>query len=105
MDLHNKLALITGGKRLGAAVAAGLAARGVDVALSYARSQAEALDAAERVRAAGRRSATFHADLSQAEDARTLVQSVVDALGGLDILINMASVYIQTPFDELGADL
>jgi NAD(P)-dependent dehydrogenase (short-subunit alcohol dehydrogenase family) len=104
MDLQNKIALITGGRRIGAAVAIGLAARGVDVALSYARSQAEALDAAERVRAAGRRSATFHADLSQVEDARTLVQSVVDALGGLDILINMASVYIQTPFDELEAD-
>ena len=105
MDLQNKTALITGGRRIGAAVAIGLAARGVDVALSYARSQAEALDAAERVRAAGRRSAAFHADLSQVEDARTLVQSVVDALGGLDILINMASVYIHTPFDALEADL
>ena len=105
MDLQNKIALITGGRRIGAAVAIGLAARGVDVALSYARSQTEAQDAAERVRAAGRRSATFHADLSQIDDAHKLVQSVVDALGGLDILINMASVYIQTPFDELDADV
>src|SRR5439155_638789 len=86
MDLQNKTALITGGRRIGAAVAIGLAARGVDVALSYARSQAEALDAAERVRAAGRRSATFHADLSQVEDARALVQSVVDAIAPGPIL-------------------
>jgi NAD(P)-dependent dehydrogenase (short-subunit alcohol dehydrogenase family) len=101
MDLQNKVALITGGKRIGAAVAAELAARGVDVALSYARSQAEATQAADRVRAAGRRSKTFHADLSQSETAPALVQSVVDALGQLDILINMASVYVRTPFDEL----
>ncbi len=103
MDLQNKIALITGGKRIGAVVAEGLAARGVDVALSYARSQAEAMEAAERVRAAGRRGETFQADLSQPETGPALVQSVVDALGGLNILINMASVYVHTPFDELGA--
>ena len=103
MDLQNKIALITGGKRIGAAVAAGLAARGVDVALSYGRSQADATEAAERVRATGRRSATFQADLSQVETARTLVESVVGALGGLDILINMASVYVRTPFNEIEA--
>jgi NAD(P)-dependent dehydrogenase (short-subunit alcohol dehydrogenase family) len=103
MDLHDKIALITGGKRIGAAVAAGLAGRGADVALSYARSQAEATEASDRVRAAGRRSAVFRADLSQPETAQALVDSVAAALGGLDILINMASVYVQTPFDELGA--
>ena len=101
MDLQNTVALITGGKRIGAVVAAELAARGVDVALSYARSKAEATQAADRVRAAGRRSETFQADLSQSETAAALVQSVVDALGQLDILINMASVYVRTPFDEL----
>ena len=47
MELTGKVALITGGKRIGAVVAAELAARGVDVALGYGRSQAEA--------AAGRR--------------------------------------------------
>jgi len=103
MDLRDKIALITGGKRIGAAVAAGLAARGADVALSYARSQAEATEASDRVRAAGRRSAVFRADLSQPETAQALVDSVAAALGGLDILINMASVYVQTPFDDLGA--
>jgi len=103
MDLQNKIALITGGKRIGAAVVAGLAARGVDVALSYGRSQAEATEAADRVRAAGRRSAVFQADLSREETPRALIQSAVSALGGLDILINMASVYVRTPFDDLDA--
>jgi NAD(P)-dependent dehydrogenase (short-subunit alcohol dehydrogenase family) len=103
MDLYNKVALITGGKRIGAVVAERLAARGVDVALSYGRSQAEAAQAADRVSAAGRRGETFHADLSQPEAPPALVQAVVDAFGGLDILINMASVYVHIPFDELGA--
>ena len=46
MDLQNKVALITGGKRIGIVVAEELAARGVDVALGYARSRAEADEAA-----------------------------------------------------------
>ena len=101
MDLTNKTALITGGKRIGLVVARELGARGVDVALSYARSKAEAEQAAESVRAAKRRAATFAADLSQPDAAAALVQSVVDTFGRLDILINMASVYVQKPFAGL----
>jgi NAD(P)-dependent dehydrogenase (short-subunit alcohol dehydrogenase family) len=103
VDLTNKVALITGGKRIGLVVARELAARGVDVALSYARSKAEAEEAAGSVRAAGRRSATFAADLSQPAAAPALVQSVVESFGRLDILINMASVYVKKPFADLTA--
>jgi len=101
VDLKNKVALITGGKRIGAVVARELAARGADVAFSYARSKAEAEQAAETVRAAGRRAATFQGDLSQPETPPALVAAVAETLGRLDILINMASVYVQRPFADL----
>ena len=103
MELTNKVALITGGKRIGLVVARELAAHGVDVGLAYARSKAEAEEAADMVRAAGRRSATFAADLSRPEAAPALVQSVVETFGRLDILINMASIYVQKPFADLAA--
>ena len=103
MELINKVALITGGKRIGLVVARDLASRGVDVAVSYARSRAEANLAVEAVRAAGRRAAAFQADLSQPDAAAALVTSVVESFGRLDILINMASVYVQRPFAELNA--
>ena len=103
MDLTNKTALITGGKRIGLVVARELAARGVDVALSYARSKAEAEEAAGLVRAAGRRAAAFQADLSRPDAATALVQSAADTFGRLDILINMASVYVKKPFADLTA--
>jgi NAD(P)-dependent dehydrogenase (short-subunit alcohol dehydrogenase family) len=103
MNLNNTVALITGGKRIGQIVARELAARGVDVALGYARSQVEAEQAAGSVRAAGRRAATFAADLSQPAAAAALIQSVVDSFGRLDILVNMASVYVQKPFVDLTA--
>src|SRR6185312_13169449 len=66
MDLTNKVALITGGKRIGRSVAEALALRGADVMLTYARSRTEAEEAAARVQAASRRGAAIQADLSQA---------------------------------------
>ena len=101
MDLTGKVALITGGKRIGAVVARELATRGVHVAFGYARSKAEAEQAAESVRALNRRAETFQADLSQPAAPQTLVDAVAAAFGRLDILINMASVYMQRPFDTL----
>jgi NAD(P)-dependent dehydrogenase (short-subunit alcohol dehydrogenase family) len=104
VNLPGKVALITGGKRIGLVVAEQLAQRGADVALSYARSRPEAETAAERVRAAGRRAAILQADLSKPEACDALVQAAVAELGRLDILINMASVYARKPFDDLRAD-
>ena len=93
MTLTNKTALITGGKRIGAVVAAELARRGMDVALSYQRSKDEAEATAQTVRDAGRRAVVLQANLSRGEDCATLVDGAAAALGRLDVLINMASVY------------
>ena len=101
MTLTDTVALITGGKRIGLVVARELAARGVHIAASYARSKGEADQLADVVRAANRRAAVFQADLSQPAAAAALVQSVVDTFGRLDILINMASLYEQRPFADL----
>ena len=100
MNLTDTVALITGAKRIGLVIAAQLAVRGVDVAVSYAKSQAEAEQAVDRVKAAGRRGAAFQADLSAADACDALVAQTVQTFGRLDILINMASVYKQRPFDE-----
>jgi NAD(P)-dependent dehydrogenase (short-subunit alcohol dehydrogenase family) len=103
LDLTDRVALITGARRIGAVVAAELAVRGVDVAVCYSRSRTEAEQAVERVVAAGRRGALFQVDLSRAESCDALVGDVARTLGRLDILINMASVYARRPFDELTA--
>jgi NAD(P)-dependent dehydrogenase (short-subunit alcohol dehydrogenase family) len=101
MILTNKAVLITGGKRIGAAVAEALARRGMDVALSYQRSKDEADATAETVRAAGRRAAVLQANLSRGDDCATLVDGAAAALGRLDVLINMASVYRSRPLAEI----
>jgi len=104
MTLADRVALITGGKRIGLAVARELAARGVDIAFTYARSKPEAEEGASIVRAAGRRAMTIHADLSDPPACARVVQETVAELGRLDILINMASVYARKPFNALTVD-
>jgi NAD(P)-dependent dehydrogenase (short-subunit alcohol dehydrogenase family) len=99
--LTDKAVLITGGKRIGAVIAAELAERGMDVALSFNRSRDEAEETAAAVRAKGRRAFVLHADVSRAEDCGALVNDAARQLGRLDVLINMASVYSSVPFDEL----
>lgn len=99
MELTDRVALITGGKRIGAAIAARLAQRGMHVALSFNRSRDDAERAADTVRAAGRQAFLLQADLSKGADCQSLVDGAAGALGGLHVLVNMASVYRSVPFD------
>jgi NAD(P)-dependent dehydrogenase (short-subunit alcohol dehydrogenase family) len=104
MDLHNRVVLLTGGKRVGSAVAVELARRGADLALSYRESRAEAETTASAVRAEGRRAFVHQADVSRPEDCDALVAATIAEFARLDVLVNMASVYRAVPFDRMTAD-
>lgn len=103
MEFLGRAALITGGKRIGAAVAADLASRGMDVALTFNRSLDEAEQSAEAVRGHGRRAVTLQADLSQADACVSAVEAAANALGRLDVLVNMASVYRRILLEDTDA--
>ena len=90
--LTPRTALVTGAaKRLGQAIALGLAAQGWDVAVHYGRSAEEASDTVERIRALGRDAVAVQADL--ADEVRTLAMfdEAVAALGPVGCLVNNAS--------------
>lgn len=101
MDLTDKVALITGARRVGAAVAVVLATRGAMIGLSYRRAAASVAEAETLVRRVGRRVITLQADLTRPDDCRRLVEQTVASLGRLDVLVNMASSYVSTPLDDL----
>jgi NAD(P)-dependent dehydrogenase (short-subunit alcohol dehydrogenase family) len=101
--IGDRVALITGGKRIGAVVATTLAKAGVDIALVYNRSRAEADETSAAVRALGRRAFSVQADVTNEQACIDAVAATVREFGRLDILINMASVYVQHPFDALTA--
>jgi NAD(P)-dependent dehydrogenase (short-subunit alcohol dehydrogenase family) len=101
MDLRDKVAVITGGKRIGRVVAQELATRGANLVLAYRGSKAEAEDTVRDVQARGRQAVTVMADVSKSEECRALVESGLVAFGRVDVLVNMASVYGNKPFTEL----
>jgi NAD(P)-dependent dehydrogenase (short-subunit alcohol dehydrogenase family) len=82
-------------------VATTLAKAGVDVALVYNRSRVEADDTAAEVRKLGRRAFSVQADVTSEPACKEAVAATVRELGRLDILINMASLYVAKPFDQL----
>jgi NAD(P)-dependent dehydrogenase (short-subunit alcohol dehydrogenase family) len=101
MKLENRIALITGGRRIGQVVAEELAQAGADIVLSYRSSRLEAEATAERVRALGRRALVMQADVSRPDDCTTLAETIDRQRGGLDIVVNMASTYVSRPLVEL----
>jgi NAD(P)-dependent dehydrogenase (short-subunit alcohol dehydrogenase family) len=105
MNVDGRVALITGGKRIGAVVATELARAGADVALVYNRSKAEAEETARAVGAAGQRAIAIQANLRDPDACQRVVDATIDGLGRLDVLVNMASLYRAVPFDELTVEM
>jgi NAD(P)-dependent dehydrogenase (short-subunit alcohol dehydrogenase family) len=103
MDLTSRVVLLTGAKRIGAEIAAAVAAAGADVAIAYRSSAAEANDVVAHVGRLGRRAIAVQADVSRPEACDALVGAVADGFGRLDVLVNMASLYEQIAFDDLDA--
>lgn len=101
MNLDQKVAVITGGKRIGRVVAQVLARRGMDLVLSYRGSKQEADDTVADVVAAGRRGTAVAADVAKPEDCRRIIDHAVATFGRVDVLVNMASIYRSTPLEEV----
>ena len=79
-------------------MALALAERGMDVAISWHRSSAEARRTVRALRLRGARATAFRADLRNAAAARRLVERTIAAYGRLDVLVNNAGVFRRTPF-------
>jgi 3-oxoacyl-[acyl-carrier protein] reductase len=93
IDLTGKVAIVTGGTRgIGAEIVRTLARQGADVALNYRKSAAEAEELIKELEGMGRKALAVQADVSSFDDAQQMVQTVVEKLGGLHILVTNAGV-------------
>ena len=102
MDIRGKAALITGGGTgLGHEISLQLAREGVDLAIGYSRSSAEAAETALACRELGVRAVTLQADLSNAEAASALPGTAYEALGRLDLLIHNAGTTRFVAFPDI----
>jgi NAD(P)-dependent dehydrogenase (short-subunit alcohol dehydrogenase family) len=97
MDPNGKVALITGGARIGQVVASALANRGCSLSLTYRGSRDAAEAGAQLARNAGVKATVLRADATNEAEIIAAVGETVKLLGRLDILINMAAIYEKTP--------
>ncbi len=102
MNLHGKVALVTGaGRRVGQAIALALAERHTALAIHYRSSQSGAQETAARIIQQGGRAQIFKAELESVAEMETMVSRIVEAFGRIDILVNSASVFYRKPLEEL----
>jgi glucose 1-dehydrogenase len=107
--LRGKNVLVTGGTSgIGQAIAIRFAEYGANVAINYVRAPEEATETEERVHAClarvrqrGVRDVLVRGDVSKEEDVVAMLESAVDGLGGIDVLVNNAGIQISSPSHEL----
>ncbi len=107
--LEKKVALVTGaGGGIGRAIALAMAKAGAHVVVNDlggaveggGRSSAPAEETAHLIEAAGGKAAVSVDSVAEWESASRIVQTAVDAFGGLDIVVNNAGVLRWGPFQE-----
>lgn len=90
--LTGKIAVITGGDSgIGRAVAIAYAREGADVLISYLSEDSDAKDTADYVEKAGRRAVLVKGDIADPQHCRDIIQTALDELGGIDILVSNAA--------------
>ncbi|MEU6432155.1 SDR family oxidoreductase [Microbispora sp. NPDC046973] len=97
--MSERAVLVTGASRgIGRAIAVAFAAAGDRVAIHHRGSP----DLAERLRAElpGEGHAVVQADLADPAGARRMVEEAAAALGGIDVLVNNAGVFLHHPIVE-----
>ena len=100
-DLTGRTALVTGaGRGIGFALARGLAGQGADVAL-VARTRSELEAAKEKIESeTGRRAWVFPFDLADLHLIGGLFDEIVQAVRGIDILVNCAGTTVREPTED-----
>ena len=93
MDLHGRVAIVTGaGRGIGAGIAERLAEAGAFVVVHYSRSEAGAREVARRISARGGHAETVRADVRNRAEVEAMIGGVHRDHGRLDILVNNAGI-------------
>jgi NAD(P)-dependent dehydrogenase (short-subunit alcohol dehydrogenase family) len=97
--LKGRRALITGADSgIGRAVALAFAREGVDVAISYLSEETDARETERLVIEAGRKAVLLPGDIAEPSVCAAVARKAIDALGGIDILVNNAA--FQRTYDK-----
>ena len=97
LGLSGRVAVVVGGTSgIGMAIAIGLAEAGADVVATGRRAE-QAKEIADHIEGLGRRTLSINADVRDRASLERLLSTVVDAFGGIDVLVNAAGEIKRAP--------
>jgi NAD(P)-dependent dehydrogenase (short-subunit alcohol dehydrogenase family) len=106
MDLHGKVALVTGGTLgIGAAIALDLARRGADISIVARNLGQPAEELRKQVESAGRKILLFTGDMAKPEDCAAAVEKTAKHFGRLDVLVHNAGGPAPGKIEEVTPEL
>ncbi len=106
VHVKNKVAIVTGGgKRLGQAIAISLSDNGFDVVVNYNKSYLGALKTVKQIKTIGKMAISVKADISKKSDVTRLVRTTMRKFGHIDLLVNNASVFIESSLDSTSENI
>lgn len=104
MSLEDRYILITGSaRRIGRALALGLARAGAHIIIHHAHSPGEAEETRDEIRAMGREAEVLAADLTVHQQVMSLVH-LATQVGPLYALINSAAIFEALEMDEVNQE-
>jgi 3-oxoacyl-[acyl-carrier protein] reductase len=96
MDLHDKVAVVTGGSRgIGRACCLALAAEGMDIAVNYVSNEPAAAEAVAEVEKLDRTARAYQADIASAADVEAMAAGVLADFGQVHVVVCNAGVYLD----------
>jgi NAD(P)-dependent dehydrogenase (short-subunit alcohol dehydrogenase family) len=105
MDLNNKVVWMTGGARMGGVVAGVLSKKGCTIVLSYRTSKKPAEEVVRDLTNRGVRASSIRCDLTNPKAIKVAAQEIVRRYKRLDILVNLSSIYEETPAGPLAGSI
>lgn len=104
MELHGRVALVTGGSGdLGSAIARALARAGASVAVTYVGEEEQARRVASEITGSGVESWAVRLDQEDPQMPGDVVAATVERFGRFDVLVNNAAWNVGIPFRDLDA--
>lgn len=101
-ESQRKAAIVTGGaRRIGREIALTLARAGMDVAVTYRSSAAEAEETAAAIRVLGGCALALAMDVRDEASVRAGIAQAAAEFGRLDVLVNNAAVFETAPLAEI----
>lgn len=103
--LEGKTCLVTGSSRgIGRGIAEAMGEHGAEVVVNYRSSERAAHEVVDAIEDAGGDAIAVQGDVSEYEDMEALCETVHDAFGPVDVLVNNAGITVDKKFDNMSKE-